>query len=994
MTRLGFAGLLSCFTLSGLAGLIYQTAWARQFALVFGTTELALVTVLAAYMAGLALGSAVAGRHAHRFTRIILIYALLELGIAVSAILVADGIDLIGRLQVALFGSSEFPNPAPAGLVGLFYLVASFLIVLVPTTLMGATLPLLARWAVRREAQIGSRVGLLYFANTAGAAGGALLAGFVLLPWLGLSQTVWVGIGVNALVFLLAVMLSRGAAAQSVRQGLVPSRRLSNGWMLWLVLISGMVSFTWEVLWARLLSPLLGGTVYAYATMLGTFLVGLALGSLLAGRAASSAARSIQGFVLAQLGIAGLFAGSFWAIQLVPALTSGWAADSRLAGAALCAVTLLPGALAVGATFPLAVRAMVDNPGEAGAASGRVFAWNTVGAIAGALLAGYLLLPSLGFAGTATAALATSLALAGAAGLAMNRNRPALLTAVAACLVALAVLPPGNPWSVLKYAPLRGEQFPGEVRYLGVGRSATVLLTETPRDWRLSSNGLPESSIEPAWGRPGRYVVARWLSQLPLQVRPESRSLLVVGLGAGVTVEDVPPSVDEIHVVEIEPEVVAANRSVSDVRWRDPLADPRLQLQINDARGALRMTSRRFDVVVSQPSHPWTSGASHLFTREFYDQVRTSLTADGVFALWMGINFVDEPLFRSMLRTMNDVFAYVEVYQPLPGAVVMISSEQPVELDAARPELVNSAAWGQVGIDRLEQIQALRILDAEGSRSLSRDGQINTDQRNLFQFSAPGSLQLPMTPDVLADLLAPYPPNVMPGGSAQVDLARIRFLLRCGMLPRSRRIAEGIADAATREAALGLVQLAARQYRRAAAGLRRAVALDPDGGEAHAALMTLHQSELARGLPGPIPQVHADEFRSLVIDGWRFEQAGDWRSVQDLDQRLGGISSDSPLYPAAVRLRSHWRTESGQRAAGEEAMDLLLPLLAPRPGMLDLLLYARAARVAGHLHASRTALFEAQGLLQAMPAGHKPGQRVQTLLRLLRTELGLDLAAR
>lgn len=178
---LRFAGVLGCFTLSGLAGLIYQTAWTRQFALVFGTSELALVTVLAAYMAGLALGAAMAGRWAYRVRRPVLTYALLELGIGVGALAVPAAIGLASRLHVALLGGTELPPEAESPETAIFYVVSSFIIFLVPTAFMGATLPLLARWAVRRESKIGSRVGALYTANTAGAAAGTLLAAFALL---------------------------------------------------------------------------------------------------------------------------------------------------------------------------------------------------------------------------------------------------------------------------------------------------------------------------------------------------------------------------------------------------------------------------------------------------------------------------------------------------------------------------------------------------------------------------------------------------------------------------------------------------------------------------------------------------------------------------------------------------------------------------------------------------------------------------------------------
>ena len=288
-TRLSFLLVSLCFFLSGVAGLIYQMAWTQQFGLVFGTSELALATVLAAYMAGLALGAAGAGHWMDRVRRPVLVYAVLELGVGLSALAVPPAISAASFLHVALLGGVELPLAGSFG-SGLIYGVTSFAILLVPTALMGATLPLLARYAVQRETEIGSRIGLLYTANTAGAAAGTLLAAFVLLPRIGLGQTVLVAVAVNVIVFGFAVLLARGfspsqAAATAATTSRPEGERVAGfDWILPLVLVSGAVSFCWEILWTRLLTHLCGGSVYAFSTMLATFLIGLALGSVIAAR--------------------------------------------------------------------------------------------------------------------------------------------------------------------------------------------------------------------------------------------------------------------------------------------------------------------------------------------------------------------------------------------------------------------------------------------------------------------------------------------------------------------------------------------------------------------------------------------------------------------------------------------------------------------------------------------------------------------------------------
>ena len=217
--------LCACFVLSGLAALIYQTAWTRQFAIVFGTSELAVATVLAAYMGGLALGAFLAERFLPRVTRPVLTYALLELGIAASAMFAVPFLLwLANHGLVAMFGGQATPPDSDHAATTTFYLLSAFVALALPTTLMGATLPMLARYAVAEERQIGRRIGLLYAMNTAGAVVGALLTAFMLLPELGLKSTIWFGAGINALVFLLAAALGQRVSPQGAAQGLFTGR--------------------------------------------------------------------------------------------------------------------------------------------------------------------------------------------------------------------------------------------------------------------------------------------------------------------------------------------------------------------------------------------------------------------------------------------------------------------------------------------------------------------------------------------------------------------------------------------------------------------------------------------------------------------------------------------------------------------------------------------------------------------------------------------------
>ena len=562
-----FWPVLACFFLSGFAALLYEIVWLRQFSIVLGTSELAVATVLAAYMAGLAVGAAVAARFVGRMRRPILAYGLLEAGIALSALAVPLGLSLVRMLQVALLGGQ--PGPPDAGGVGtaIFYLAGAFAVVMVPTALMGATLPLLTRHAVRRGEQIGGRTGLLYAVNTGGAVLGTLTAAFVLLPRVGLAATVWVGVAINGLVFVIAALIARGketevedkepatgdskreaeraaskrqrprkkgrdrAAARTLGKATAAqesSVEARGGWVLPLMLLSGAVSFTYEVLWTRLLGHVLGGSLFAFATMLASFLTGITLGSAIASRLARSRQWAAAGLIASQLGIALLSILVYSLLDDLPGMARRLGAGEQaglLANAAIASLVLLPATLCIGATFPFAVRLAARDPSDAGPAAARVYAFNTVGAIAGAILAGFIIIPDFGFAGTAIMAVAASALLAVLACLLWPSQSWRLLLPVGgSALLILTLFRPDPPDAILRASPFGGPAGTGRVVFSSVGRSATVLVLEQDGVFDLRTNGLPEARIAPHGKPPGYERNQRWLTALPVLARAGSPS--------------------------------------------------------------------------------------------------------------------------------------------------------------------------------------------------------------------------------------------------------------------------------------------------------------------------------------------------------------------------------------------------------------------------------------------------------------------------------------
>ncbi|MDJ0786975.1 MAG: hypothetical protein QNK05_09240 [Myxococcota bacterium] len=753
--------IAACFLLSGFSALVYQTAWTLELAFVFGSSEAAAATVLAVFLAGLGAGAALAARQVDGVRRPLRVYAWLEAAIALSALAAPFAIRGVGSLYVLAFGNQPELPAAAEGPRLLVMAVACVALLGIPTALMGATLPLLARQVIERSEQIGSRVGSLYAVNTLGAVAGTLGAAFVLLPGIGLGWTQGVAALVNLAIAGAAGALSLHTKAIAVAAPRPKALHARVPLVLVAMAASGFVTFSYEVLWFRLLRFLLAGSAHAFAIMLACFLLGIAGGSAAVAGVARDRERARRGFVWAQLGIA-VGALVAWAgLDAVPSLGGGVAPR---AGVAL--LLLLPSTLCIGATFPFAVRWLAAEAADAGSATARVYAWNTAGAVLGAALTGYWLLPVFGFAGLLPGLVLASLLLAVAATLATTSRRSLPLpAAVGGATLALA-LTQGAPDSLLNHDPLSGRLRPGPALFHAVGQTTTVGITRRGSRFELTAGGLTQSLVEGPHTAPQAHTVERWLGALGAYARPEARSLLLVGLGGGVSIEAIPSTIERIDAVELEPAMIEAARFLAPLRRRDPLSDPRVRLVQNDARAALALTWRRFDIVVSQPSRPWIAGSSQIYTAEFARTVRARLRPGGVYAQWMGLNFVDRELLGVLAATLLEHFEYVRVYRPgWRSGLVLLASDAPFEMArtagsviAADPEVALA-----LGITRPEDIEGALVLDTPAMRRLAGGMPTNRDRHDRL---GPRSAQL-----VRASAAgSPYfEPAAVPAAEEEVD---------------------------------------------------------------------------------------------------------------------------------------------------------------------------------------------------------------------------------
>ena len=769
-----------CVLLSGAAGLVYEIVWMRLLGLLFGHTVLAVSTVLVAFMAGLAGGAWALGRWADRARRPLAVYALLELGIALTAAAVPA---VLGGLEIAYVSWTH-----RLGLSGTPLGLAQFLlaaVALLPaTTLMGGTLPVVARAFGARPGEPGRTVGHLYALNTLGAVGGAAAAGFALLPSLGVRASVAVAVAANATAGIAALLTERclGTDALAVRRRPMPGIEvavpvaadpLPRGAVrlaLGAIAVSGAAAMVYEVAWTRALSLIVGSSIYAFSAMLTTFLAGLAAGSAayawLAGRRTAHVQLQVLGWLEAGVAVTALaLTPAFqWLPDLVLALAR-WTGVSPggafLAQFGLSALVMLPPVTLLGAALPCAVAVCARGSASLGRDVGRVYAVNTLGTVVGAIAAGFILLPSLG-AQASIAAAATANAGVGAALVAAPGGPGAPRRRAAA--VVLAGLFTGGLWMVPHWDPrvmaggvsvyLTRFAFAGDpaalfrevavsrrLLFYREGANATIAVERSAQMTSLRVNGKVDAS------NGADMPTQSLLGHLPLLLHPRPERVLVIGFGSGVTAGAMAqhPGVREIEVAELEPAVIEAARFF-EAENRGVLRDPRVRLLIGDARHELLASPGRYDVISSEPSNPWIAGVASLFSREFYQLARRRLAADGIMVQWVqGYNLFPRDL-RTIVRTFRAVFPHATLWRTLRGDYLLIGTPAPLTVDYARLVARLAAAPGarqdlaRLKLDSPVDLLSLFLL-GEGDLARFAEGAAeHTDDRPVLEFSAPRAL--------------------------------------------------------------------------------------------------------------------------------------------------------------------------------------------------------------------------------------------------------------
>lgn len=810
-----------CFFLSGASGLIYEIIWIRMLGLIFGHTVYAITTVLVAFIGGLGLGSYLGGRLADRARDLLRIYGVLELGIGVYCLLTPWLLEIVKTVYLGLARSLDLP-------IGVYTLIQFFLaalVIVIPTTLMGATLPILTRFSVQDLGAVGRLVGSLYAVNTFGAVVGTYLVGFELLPALGMRTTLIVAAALNITVGGVVLVIGRSATGATPRAEAVaappvtrpaaakPARATVAAWVLLSAFgLSGAASMVYEVAWTRALTLIIGSSTYAFSAMLVSFLIGIAAGSAWFARRATRSPASVVGFAVLQLAIAVSAATVFPFFDQLPGVfLRGFQFSQspefiRLLQLSLSVAAMLAPTFCIGVTFPYVAQILTTDGGRIGAQVGAAYAANTVGAIAGSAVAGFFLIPGIGVEATIRSGIAINLAVGLAVLIACGlttRARVATAGGMAAAIVAAALLPSWDRQvmssGVSVYASRYMADSPGtswrdrlrteRLLYYRDGISATVTVhRQSSGQTILRVNGKTDASSV------SDLHTQLMSGHLPALLHPNPKTAFVIGLGSGVTVGALTQHpLDRIDVAEIEPAVIEA-AGFFDRENRRALSDPRVHVSATDGRNFLLAAPARYDLLISEPSNPWIGGIATLFTVEFFDIARRRLTPDGIMVQWVHSYVMAPEDLRMVIASFRTVFPHATLWTTMPGDYLLIGTLSPLAVDLDRLRAVYAANphlrqdLKQIKFPSPDVLLADFYLDEHDLERLTAGAPLNTDDRLPLEFSAPRNLYrdtIGLNADMLRAAKTSQFPALAPRHLEELTRPEAQFDLAIGFIAKA-----------------------------------------------------------------------------------------------------------------------------------------------------------------------------------------------------------------
>lgn len=764
------------FVVSGSLGLIYQIIWFKYLSLFLGNTTYAQTIVLATFMGGLAIGSAWWGRRADQSKHPLRLYAVLEIGIGIYCYFYPKFLEILKAIFISIVASSQLPSDGTTVL--LLKLLTSLCSLLIPTILMGGTLPILVRFISNKMEEFGRNVAVLYFLNSLGAVIGSILAGFFFIRILGLSTTIFFASLVNLILGGAAMLLSwRKVSSESIEiqesqnSGVIYS---TSEVILAIIVagISGLASMIYEVTWVRLLIPVIGSSTYSFSLMLVAFISGITIGSFII----SSKVHRIKnlsfllawcqtGIVVSMLVVLPLYSRvpyEFWK-------TASLLTRSEMSYPVYLTIQFFFGFLLMiiptvflGMSLPIATRIAARGVNVLGKTVGNVFSINTLGTVLGSLLAGLVLIPLVGVKHAMEIGVGCNL-LAGLLVFIFSGSVPRRQLFISIPLLVVLVssyflfVPNWNEAAMLSgvfrrtnekvalpnnYQEFVRQNEATKVLFYKEGATATVGVVETVIGNELQKvlivNGKPDASSK--HDLPTQMLCG----QLPCLIHEDAQNVLVVGLGSGVTVGSVlTHDIKRVDCVEISPEVIEASAQFNEVNSR-PLSDPRTNLYIEDALAYLKFTPRKYDIIISEPTNPWIAGVGNLFTVEFFEACKQQMNSDGIMVQWFHLYEMNDELLQMVLRTFKSKFAYVSMWQTISVDIIIVGSNQPIDINytSLQEKLAESKVHNDFQRILIPDAATLLSLEMLTTRSVSQYiayGPLNTEDHPRLEYYAPAA---------------------------------------------------------------------------------------------------------------------------------------------------------------------------------------------------------------------------------------------------------------
>jgi spermidine synthase len=758
---------------SGFCALLYETTWLREFRLVFGASTAASAAVIGVFMAGVGLGGVLLGRISETRARPLAFYGKLELIIAGTAAL-SPLLILAARYLYVALGGSEAMGPAVGTALRL---ILAALIIGTPTFAMGGTLPAAARAAVSSEDVQRRAVGLVYGANTLGAVTGAALGTFYCFENFGNRLTLWMAAALNVLIAMTALYVSK--SQEFVGESKLPKEfgkkedqtQASPAFVFTAAGLVGFSFFLMELVWYRMLGPLLGGSTFSFGLILAVALLGIGLGGAAYALLGLRHAASLHFFAVTcaaeALFIAIPYAlgdGIAMAAMLLRPLGTLGFYGHVVAWTALCLIVIFPAAFVAGVQFPVLIALVGKGRKNVGSQTGFAYGSNTAGALIGSLAGGFGFIPLFSAPGVwriVTVLLATLALIAVILAARESKRWVRAIAPLVSVLVALLMLRAAGPTAFWRHGQI------------GVGRVAQY--QGSPNEMRDLANGIRRSIAWEADGRESSVALAKadgfafivngrsdgnakadagtqiMSGIIGAVLHPEAAKAMVVGLGTGSTAGWLAavPNIQRVDVVELEPAVLKVAEDCAPIN-RDALHNPKLHVTIGDARETLLTTREKYDIVVSEPSNPYRAGVAGLFTREYYQSIDRCLQPGGMFFQWVQAYDIDDRTMQIFYSTLGSVFAKIESWQTEAGDLLLLASHEPVhyDADALRTRLTEepfksalSAAWRGNTLEAfLAHYVANRVL-ADALIHLTSNP-LNTDDRTVIEFAFARSVRL------------------------------------------------------------------------------------------------------------------------------------------------------------------------------------------------------------------------------------------------------------